>query len=82
MPSADKVVVVWQHDGHGQHVRAGTTVSAPPQQFSIRGLPVQGLSSDFFDTLATSDFYNTERVTVSRGPNSILAGVGGPRRSP
>jgi outer membrane receptor protein involved in Fe transport len=52
------------------------------QNFSIRGVsPLGGtganVASDFFNTQAPNDFYNTESTTVSRGPNSILFGTGG-----
>ena len=80
MPSSDKVVVDGNATGSANMSGWNYRFSAS-QQFSIRGIPVQGFSSDFFDTLATSDFYNTERITVSRGPNSILFGVGGPSGS-
>ena len=80
MPSSDKVVVDGNATGAANMSGWNYRFSAS-QQFSIRGIPVQGFSSDFFDTLATSDFYNTERVTVARGPNSILFGVGGPAGS-
>lgn len=77
MPSSDRVSVDGNMTGTANMSGWNYRFSAS-QQFSIRGVPVQGFASDFFDTLATSDFYNTERVTVSRGPNSILFGVGGP----
>lgn len=48
------------------------------QQFSIRGVQVNGFSSDFFDIQAPNDGFNTESLTISRGPNSILFGTGGP----
>ncbi len=48
------------------------------QQFSIRGVQVNGFSSDFFDIQAPNDFFNTESLTITRGPNSILFGTGGP----
>jgi outer membrane receptor protein involved in Fe transport len=80
MPSSDKVVVDGNATGSANMSGWNYRFSAS-QQFSIRGVPVQGFFSDFFDTLSTSDFYNTERVTVSRGPNSILFGVGGPSGS-
>ena len=48
------------------------------QQFSIRGVQVNGFSSDFFDIQAPSDLFNTESLTITRGPNSILFGTGGP----
>lgn len=80
MPSSDKVVVEGNATGSA-NMSGWTFRFGPSQQFSIRGVPVQGFSSDFFDNLASSDFYNTERMTVSRGPNSILFGVGGPAGS-
>lgn len=33
-------------------------------------------SNDYFRTFVSSDVYNSERITLSRGPNSLLFGVG------
>ena len=77
MPSVDRIDVIGNMPGTGD--MSGNNLRwSPSQQFSIRGVVVEGFSSDFFTTLAASDFYNVERMTVSRGPNSILFGVGGP----
>ncbi len=50
----------------------------PQQNQRIRGLGSADLTRGFFLTDIPFDGYNTERVTVSRGPNSILFGIGSP----
>ena len=50
----------------------------PQQNQRIRGLGAGDLTRGFFLTDIPFDSYNTERVTVSRGPNSILFGIGSP----
>lgn len=44
----------------------------------IRGLGTADLTRGLFLTDIPFDRYNTERVTVSRGPNSLLFGIGSP----
>lgn len=44
----------------------------------IRGLGSADLTRGLFLTDIPFDSYNTERVTVSRGPNSLLFGIGSP----
>ena len=44
----------------------------------IRGLPGGGRSINFFNAPGEVDLYMTERLEVSRGPNSILYGFGSP----
>ncbi|MBI5692091.1 MAG: hypothetical protein HZC55_18580 [Verrucomicrobia bacterium] len=44
----------------------------------IRGLPGGARSINFFDAPGEVDMYMTDRVEVSRGPNSILFGFGSP----
>ena len=44
----------------------------------VRGLSSASATRDYFLSLFGFDSYNTERVTVSRGPNSILFGIGEP----
>lgn len=62
----------------GQFLRFGTG-----QQYSIRGFVSnsgeQGLSHDFFTALESNDAYNLERITLARGPNALLIGVGNPQ---
>jgi len=52
---------------------------ADPQSSSrTRGLSAPGFTRGFFTTNVAMDGYNTERVTVARGPNAMLFGVGSP----
>ena len=44
----------------------------------IRGLESATITRNFFLTEIPFDSYNTSRVTINRGPNSILFGVGSP----
>lgn len=44
----------------------------------VRGLTSAKTTRDFFDTRIPFDSYNTERVTINKGPNSILFGLGSP----
>jgi hypothetical protein len=53
------------------------------QNYTIRGFGGneggQGLSHDFFTAFSAGDTYNMERVTLARGPNALLIGVGNPQ---
>ncbi|MBT5816695.1 MAG: TonB-dependent receptor plug domain-containing protein [Opitutales bacterium] len=44
----------------------------------VRGLAAASLTRGFFLTDIPFDSYNTSRVTINRGPNSLLFGVGSP----
>src|SRR5690606_8460397 len=44
----------------------------------VRGLVASSTTRGFFETRFRADGYNSERYTVSRGPNSILYGIGSP----
>lgn len=44
----------------------------------VRGLESATITRNFFLTEIPFDSYNTSRVTINRGPNSILFGVGSP----
>ena len=50
----------------------------PQNSQRIRGLVSATLTRDYFQTDIPFDGYNTSRVTVNRGPNSILFGLGSP----
>lgn len=52
--------------------------SNPEGNTRIRGLVSAEISRDFFITDFSFDSFNTERVDISRGPNSLLFGVGSP----
>lgn len=44
----------------------------------IRGVRVGESTQDFFPNLLPIDIYNVEQISVNRGPNSLLFGVGNP----
>lgn len=44
----------------------------------VRGLTGASISRNFFNTSILADTYNVDRFTISRGPNSILFGIGSP----
>ncbi len=50
----------------------------PQRGQRVRGLSSAQLTRDYFTTDIPFDSYNTTRVTVNRGPNSILFGLGSP----
>ncbi len=50
----------------------------PQNNQRVRGLLQADLTRGYFLTDIPFDSYNTDRVTVSRGPNSILFGIGSP----
>ena len=50
----------------------------PQRAQRIRGLVSANLTRDYFQTDIPFDAYNTSRVTINRGPNSILFGLGSP----
>ncbi len=47
-------------------------------QTRIRGIAGAGRARNYFATGLNADFYNTERLDFSRGPNSVLFGIGSP----
>src|SRR5204863_5960598 len=46
--------------------------------FQLRGFTGASLGRNYFAWSLSSDSYNIERLDFSRGPNSILFGIGGP----
>ncbi|MDO8542224.1 MAG: hypothetical protein Q7S40_17430 [Opitutaceae bacterium] len=50
----------------------------PQQSSRTRGLASPNFSRGLFPTRIEFDSYNTDRVTVNRGPNAILFGIGSP----
>ena len=50
----------------------------PQNNQRVRGLLSADLTRGYYLTDVPLDSYNTDRVTVSRGPNSILFGIGSP----
>lgn len=55
--------------------------SNPQGSNRLRGLASADIVRDYFYTIGTSvgfDTYNLDQVTINRGPNSVLAGLGSP----
>ncbi len=50
----------------------------PQNAQRVRGLSRAELTRDFYSTSIPFDGYNTNRVTINRGPNSVLFGIGSP----
>lgn len=65
--------------GGGQNSTDTRNAMRSPQQTQrVRGLARAELTRSYFLTDIPFDTYNTGRVTVSRGPNSLLFGIGSP----
>ena len=47
-------------------------------RYRVRGFLLTTYSRDFFKTRVTPDPYNLERISFSRGPNSVLFGIAEP----
>jgi outer membrane receptor protein involved in Fe transport len=54
------------------------TMRSPQNAQRVRGLARAELTRSYFLTDIPLDTYNTGRVTISRGPNSLLFGIGSP----
>ena len=57
------------------------TASSPNTANRVRGLNAATLTRDYFITIGNGvgfDSYNVDRITINRGPNSILFGLGDP----
>jgi outer membrane receptor protein involved in Fe transport len=64
--------------GGGNRPEQDSVRTNPETANRIRGLANAERSVDFFITEFGNDTYNVERVDISRGPNSVLFGVGSP----
>jgi outer membrane receptor protein involved in Fe transport len=60
-----------ENDTNGNGNRTGTP-------FVVRGYRSDSLSTNFFSSFTPADAYNSSRLTFTRGPNSILFGIGNP----
>lgn len=60
-----------ENDTNGNGNRTGTP-------FVVRGYRSDSLSTNFFSSFTPADAYNSTRLTFTRGPNSILFGIGNP----
>ncbi len=64
-------------DGDTLRVNNGITQVAAGNSFNFRSRGILGNSTrNYFETRLGTDFYSTERLDDSRGPNSVLFGIG------
>ena len=54
------------------------TVNNTVASARIRGARVNGNTQDFFNTQLPLDIYSLDQISINRGPNSLLFGVGNP----
>ena len=72
-PSVDTVQGDNESDFNAGNLRFGNG-----QQISLRGFTAgPSASHDFFPALERNDTYNVEQLTLARGPNAMLFGLGG-----
>ncbi len=64
--------------GNSQGVSDRGALMQPNQNTRVRGLEQADSTRNFFLSDIPWDSYNTDRVEIQRGPNSILFGVGSP----
>jgi len=57
---------------------AQKVLTEPQKSARIRGLNDADITRDYFPTDVPMDWYSLSRVDISRGPNSILFGLGSP----
>ena len=62
----------------GENTVTEVFATGPTAKTRVRGLAEATLTREYYETLLPMDTYNTERVTINRGANSILFGVGSP----
>ena len=64
-------------DGDTLRVNNGISQTAAGNSFSFRSRGILGNSTrNYFETRLGTDFYSTERLDDSRGPNAVLFGIG------
>ena len=56
----------------------GGARTEPERNQRVRGFAAAELTRDYFLSDIPFDSYNTERVTINRGPNALLFGIGSP----
>jgi len=61
---------------NGQRSEQDANRTNPQQAQRVRGLAVAQLTRNYFESDIAFDSYNTDRITINRGPNSLLFGIG------
>lgn len=65
-------------DIHNPQVVGDGVRNSPQTQWRVRGLAAPNATRGYFLNNIAGDAYNTEAITISRGPNAVLFGVGSP----
>lgn len=65
-------------DIHNPQVVGDGVRTSPQTQWRVRGLAAPNATRGYFINDIAGDAYNTEAITISRGPNAVLFGVGSP----
>jgi hypothetical protein len=65
-------------DIHNPQVVGDGVRTSPQTQWRVRGLAAPNATRGYFLNDIAGDAYNTEAITISRGPNAVLFGVGSP----
>lgn len=69
-------VSTWEKSGGISEAENAVWFSSP---YMARGFQTSAITADFFNLgQSPLDFYNRTRITVARGPNAILYGIGSP----
>ncbi len=64
-------------DGDAERVNSGLTQTGASNSFRFRSRGILGNTTrNYFETRLSTNFYNVERLDDSRGPNSVLFGIG------
>ncbi len=64
--------------GSDNHANVSSTRESTTATQRVRGLVNAQLTRNYFQTIIPFDTYNVSQVTVNRGPNSVLFGLGSP----
>ncbi len=65
-------------DIHNPQVVGDAVRNSPQTQWRVRGLAAPNATRGYFLTDIAGDAYNTEAITINRGPNAVLFGIGSP----
>lgn len=75
---ATNVVGTIEYSDNANNMGTGWGNTDPNSNNKIRGLSGATNSVDFFESSMPADSYNIERLTIARGPNNLLFGMGSP----
>ncbi len=68
----------FSNDNGGQATDTATERAEPQRTTRVRGLDPADLTRNYYLTDIAADSYNTDRVSINRGANNILFGLGSP----